>query len=181
MGTGPNTYPVSRYIYKEEDQCNLTLQSFSMYPIRSVENSDDLYTFASHPEFKHTDSGYMQVFASEANIGDGPELGHIGSARNLAKLNVVSPAVFPLPAAMTAPSGEDIYIPEDPEEPDSVAGAKNGVEEFAVALDTDTLLQIRVQGTINAGRFFAVSIICVTGTLDTLDRQMCPLQCCKWH
>lgn len=124
---------------------------------------------------------HMQVFASEANIGDGPELGHIGSARNLAKLNVVSPAVFPLPAAMTAPSGEDIHIPEDPEEPDSVAGAENGVEEIAVALDTDSLLQIRVQGIINAGRFFAVSIISVTGMPYTLDRQMCPLQCCKWH
>jgi hypothetical protein len=51
MGTGPNTYPVSRYIYTTEDQCNRILQSFSMYPIRSVENPDDLYTFASHPEF----------------------------------------------------------------------------------------------------------------------------------
>jgi hypothetical protein len=123
----------------------------------------------------------MQVFASEANIGDGPELGHIGSARNLAKLHVVSPAVFPLPAAMTGPSGEDIYIPEDPEEPDSAARAENGVQEIAVALDTDKLLQIRVQGTINAGRFFAVLFIFVTGMPETLDRQMCPLQCCKWH
>lgn len=56
MGTGPNTYPVSRYIYKTEDQCILILHSFSMYPILSVENSDDQYTFASHPEYKYTDS-----------------------------------------------------------------------------------------------------------------------------
>ncbi|EIE26920.1 hypothetical protein COCSUDRAFT_59422 [Coccomyxa subellipsoidea C-169] len=74
----------------------------------------------------------QQIFACDAKSGDGPELGYIASARNLAKLNVISPAVYPLPAAMTAPSGEDIFIPDEPEEPDAAANAEDAVEEVDV-------------------------------------------------
>ncbi len=97
----------------------------------------------------------MQIFACDAKSGDGPELGYIASARNLAKLNAISPAVYPLPAATTAPSGEDIFIPDESEEPDATADAEDAVEEVAVTVPSSNsqhLVQIRVQGTVNAGR-----------------------------
>ncbi len=98
---------------------------------------------------------FVQILACEANTGGGPELGHLASARNLAKLNAISPAVFPLPPAMATPSSEDIYIPDEPESPvSSVSGTEDTVVETAVGagdVGRKHLLQIRVQSGIDAG------------------------------
>ncbi|BDA43097.1 probable zinc phosphodiesterase ELAC protein 2 at C-terminar half [Coccomyxa sp. Obi] len=97
----------------------------------------------------------QQILACEAKAGDGPELGHLASARNLAKLNAVSAAVFPLPPAMTVSSSEEICIPDEPDSPvTSVSGAEDTVGEVAVSAEdagSKHLLQIRVQSSIDAG------------------------------
>lgn len=102
-------------------------------------------------------SSAAQIFASEGSVAGGPELGHIASARNLAKLNAISPAVFPLPPAMTAPNGEDIFIPEDCESP----GGKDiqGGVVVQAAMDgakacSECLLQIRLHSTVDAGKYY---------------------------
>ena len=97
----------------------------------------------------------MQIFACEAIAGGGPELGHLASARNLAKLNVISPAVFPLPPAMAMPFSEDIYIPDEPDSPGgSITGAEDTMDEVT---GSKHLLQVRMQSSIYAGMSFALS------------------------
>jgi hypothetical protein len=76
----------------------------------------------------------------------GPELGLVASARTQVRLNVVSPAVFPLPPCLQSQISEEIEIPAtpesasaDPELPGSEAGAPEQAEYIPLSACDDSL------------------------------------------
>lgn len=92
----------------------------------------------------------MQIIVAEQPKA-GSEFGLVASARTLVKLNLISPAVFPLPPALRKPCVEEIDIPSSPEHSADDYGTPLDRDDVAAAVPGQRVGISACDSTIDAG------------------------------